>query len=153
MSDDERPSEVQRLEAFLGEWDVNGFLTAGDDSGAVSGLWRFEQTIDGWGIKVTSETTIEDMGGFTEAELIGFDPAEGKLHMFSLNRFAARDHVGSWVADNALSLRYTGVADGVDVTEEINIKFVEPSHMAAHIEEHNDNALTITTDLTLARRY
>jgi hypothetical protein len=146
------PDDVRRLAAFVGHWDVAGSLTAGEDSGAVTGLWKFAPTIDGWGIRVTSETSIEGLGDFTEAELIGFDPAEGKLHMFSLNRFAARDHTGSWVAEDAFSVRYNGEVDGVDVVEEINIQFVDDNHLAAHIEERNDDALAITTDLTLKRR-
>lgn len=152
MSDDERPAEIQRLEAFLGEWEVNGFLTAGDETGAIAGLWRFEETVDGWGIKVASETAIEGMGEFTEAELIGFDPAEGKIHMFSLNRFAARDHIGSWAADDTLSVRYAAEIGGALVIEEINIRFVDADHMVARVEEFNDTVPAITTDLTLARK-
>lgn len=152
MSDDQKPDDVQRLAAFVGDWHVAGTLAAGEDHGAVTGLWNFAPAIDGWGIRVTSETSIEGMGDFTEAELIGFDPAEGKLHMFGLNRFAARDHVGSWVGDNAMSVRYTSTVDGVEVTEVINIEFVDSGHMAAHIEEFNDDLLVVSTHLTLERR-
>lgn len=152
MSDDERPAEVQKLESFVGEWEVKGFLTAGDETSAITGLWKFEETVDGWGIKVTSETAIEGMGEFSEAELIGFDPAEEKMHMFSLNRFAARDHIGSWEADNTFSVRYAAEVDGTQVMEHINIRLVDADHMVARVEEFNDTVLAITTDLTLVRQ-
>jgi hypothetical protein len=48
--DDQPPEEARRLEAFLGEWLVEGTLRSGQSTSAISGLWRFERAIDGWGL-------------------------------------------------------------------------------------------------------
>lgn len=96
------------------------------------------------------ETTIEGFGTFAEAELIGFDPGDGTIHLFSLNKFAVRDHVGGWRDDGVLYVEYTGVQDGKQCREGITI-VIEGDHMHADIVETLDGEVTTTTTLRLTR--
>ncbi len=143
---------AKRLAAFLGEWDVTGTLQAvGSDPAAVSGRWRFVKAADGWAVRGDMTTAIEGMGTFEECELIGFDPTENKVHMFSMNKYAVRDHIGDWLDEKRLSVVYTALPQGHDVTERMTIDFTNPEELHAEMIESEDGVVTITTELTLAR--
>lgn len=146
------PEDAKRLAAFLGERTVQGALKAGELPAAVSGRWRYEQAVDGWGVRGILATEIEGMGTFEENELIGFNAAEGKTHLFSMNKYAIRDHSGDWAGKYRLAVRYVGVQEGHEVTEKITIDFVTPHRMVARVVEEANKEVVIITDLTLTRQ-
>lgn len=148
-ANNELPIEAKMLSAFLGEWTVEGFLTAEEVPVAVSGMWRFEKAVNGWGVVGTLNTQIEGMGAFEESELIGFDAVESKIHLFSMNKFAIRDHSGSWIGEKKLVVLYEGTHEGRQTTEEITIDFVAPNRIIGTVIERTDGVMTITTDLTM----
>lgn len=76
------PIAAQRLTAFLGEWQVDGSLTAEQVPVAVTGNWRFERVVEGWGVLGAMDTEIEGMGAFGERELIGFRCSRGENPSF-----------------------------------------------------------------------
>jgi hypothetical protein len=151
--DDQPPEEARRLEAFLGEWLVEGTLRSGQSTSAISGLWRFERAIDGWGLVGRMQTDIEGVGSFEEHELIGFGANDQCVHMCSANRYAIRDHLGTWTREDQLTVRYGGAEEGRTVSEEITLDFEAPGRITARVFEEADGSdLTITTDLLLVRR-
>jgi hypothetical protein len=150
--DDEPPADAARLTAFLGEWRVEGTMSAGEFPAVVSGTWRFEPAANGWGVLGFLETEIEGMGAFEERELIGFDAEEGIIHLFSMNKFAIRDHQGGWTDANTLVVRHRGMHAGTDVAEEITIDVVAPGRMVGRVIEHADGSVVVTTDLTMERQ-
>lgn len=145
------PDEAKRLAAFVGEWTVVGSLALGMDRAMVSGQWRFEEAAGGWGVFGKMNTEIEGMGAFGENELIGFDEVGGNTHLFSMNRFTIRDHVGGWADEDTLVVQYVGIDEGKQVTEEITIEFVEPGRMVARVIEQAGGEIIITTDLIMER--
>jgi hypothetical protein len=145
------PRAARKLAVFIGQWKVEGRLRNGNTQAVVSGIWSFEPAIDGWGVRGILSTEIEGMGAMDESELIGFDAAQGKVHMFSANRFAIRDHVGEWTADDQLEVRYQATVDGSEITEDITLNFNEPGRIEADVVERADGAVVLTTDLTLTK--
>jgi hypothetical protein len=152
VDDGTTPVEAVRLQAFAGDWVVSGTLDAEGTPSAVSGSWHFEPAADGWGVRGRMETTIDGMGTFEEDELIGYDPTDGAVHMFSMNRFAVRDHRGGWATEDELEVEFTDRQDGRTVSEIIAIRFVGADRMEARVIELADGELVVTTDLTLARQ-
>lgn len=147
------PDEAKRLAAFMGEWTVAGSLMIGEERAEVSGRWRFEQAIDGWGVIGIMRTEIEGMGTFEENELVGFDEVGGNIHLFSMNKFTIRDHVGGWTGEDTLLLEYSGTnGEGKLVTEEITIDFIRPDGILGHVIEKTDGEVMVSTDLILERR-
>jgi hypothetical protein len=150
---DAPPPQARKLAAFVGDWTVSGTMIADGKPAAVSGRWHFDAAADGWCARGEMTTAIEGLGSFDEYELIGFDPAEGKIHMVSMNRFAVRDHVGDWVDDERLAVVYRGrTATGDGVTERIDISFAEPDEITAEVIETVGDAVAITTELRMVRR-
>lgn len=147
------PIEANRLAALVGDWTVAGTLTADGKPAAVSGHWRYVAVADGWGLRGALATEIEGLGSFEECELIGFDPAEGKVHLTSMNRYAVRDHVGYWVDETHLSVVYRGkTAAGGAVTEQIDICFDDADEITSDVVETVDGAVAITTELRMIRQ-
>ena len=149
---DPPPPEAQRLSRFVGEWAVEGAMASAGDISHIRGCWTDDPVADGWGVRGVLKTEIDGFGEVDEAELIGYDPATASVHLFSMNRFAIRDHVGGWTADHTLTLRFQGVEDGAEVVEDFSIEFVGPDRIQAQVVERRDGQVTITTDLTMGRQ-
>jgi hypothetical protein len=148
---DHPPRAARKLAVFVGQWKVEGTLRNGNTRAVISGVWRFEPAIDGWGVRGMLHTEIEGMGSFAESELIGFDATEGKVHLFGANRYAIRDHVGDWITDNQLQVRYRTTVEDRVITEDITINFNEPDRIDADVVERADGVVVLTTGLTLTR--
>jgi len=71
--------------------------------------------------------------------------------MFSVNRFAIRDHIGDWQGGDTLMTRCVGDEDGKQVVETITVELTDHGHMAAHVVESIDDTVMLTTELTLER--
>lgn len=149
--DDSLPEEAKKLSRFVGDWALSGSLSDGTSPATLSGSWKFVEAANGWGVKGTLFTEIEGMGGFEETESIGFDAETGRVHMFSMNRFATRDRVGGWEDERTLVTRYVGDHDGREVIEEITVEFVDDTLMKGHVLESSDGQVVLTTELTLRR--
>jgi hypothetical protein len=79
------------------------------------------------------------------------DAPAGNVHMFSANRYAIRDHVGGWSADDQLKVRYQGKVGARDVTEEITLNLDGRGRMVADIVEQVDGEVVLTTTLELTK--
>lgn len=152
MTTGQAPEAARRLTAFIGQWKVVGALREGDSEAVIVGEWRFEPAMDGWGVRGVLQTDIEGLGGpMEEFELIGFDAPAGNVHMFSANRYAIRDHVGGWTADDRLKVRYQGKVGARVVTEEITLNLDGRGRMVADIVEQVDGEVVLTTTLELTK--
>lgn len=144
------PEKARQLHAFVGSWDVEGEMVAGEDRQSIGGHWEFEVAADGWGVTGTLSTDIEGMGRIDECELIGFDASTELVHMVSMNRLAIRDHIGEWEEDTLVT-RFRSDDRGSTV-EEIRVRFPDPDRMDASVAEYEARQLVLTTQLTLRRR-
>ena len=144
------PEPFEKLKIFLGTWNVSGEMITDDIPKSVSGQWIFKEAADGYGLKVESQTSIEGFGTFEENELIGYDSGDMVIHLFSLNKFAVRDHIGNWTDDHTLYLEYNGNFDGKACREVITITIIEDK-MGSKIIETLDDVQTVLTNLTLVR--
>lgn len=146
---DQPPDEARRLRTLLGHWTVKGTFAEGDKTAAVNGDWSFELALDGWGVLGTMATSIAGLGEFNETEVLGFDASTDKVHMFSANKFAIRDHEGGWVDRDRLRVRWVGSQEGRAVVEEITVHIDRSDHMTARVVESAGRTVIATTDLTL----
>jgi hypothetical protein len=145
------PRDAQRLSAFIGTWDVAGVMSGGGDERTVIGTWTYETVAGGWGIRGVLHTDITGYGSFEEGELIGLDAATNEIHLFGLNMFGIRDHVGGWQDERTLTTRYTASDEGDTTVEDITVIFVSPRVMRAEIIECVDDEVVLTTLLDLTR--
>ncbi len=145
-----KPEPARKLEALLGVWVVAGTMTTGDGPARISGRWQFSPAAGGSGVRTVGQTSIEGLGTFEEEELIGFDPGDGAVHMFSLNKLAVRDHVGAWKDDRTLVVEYRGIQGGKHCRERITIA-IDGDRMEATVVETLDGEVVVTTSLSLAR--
>ncbi|MEM2910963.1 MAG: hypothetical protein QXM52_04595 [Candidatus Bathyarchaeia archaeon] len=72
----------------------------------VKGTWKISSAAAGWGALNIGLMEIEGMGTYEEVDIIGFDPSEKLVHIFSLtNTAATHDHKGRWSDDKTLRSR------------------------------------------------
>ena len=61
----------------------------------VAGKRKFDKAAGGWRLKATMKMELEGMGTYLEDDMVGFDPGEGNVHIFTLtNTAATHDHKG-----------------------------------------------------------
>jgi hypothetical protein len=65
--------------------------------------------------------TIEGYDDYVEHDLWSFDHSMGKVHLFSVtSQGAVHDHVGNWKDDKILELKWNGIYEGTETTENIS---------------------------------
>lgn len=150
--DDElqRPKEAAKLERFLGEWRVDGTMEMEGNIASISGTWTYATTADGWGVVGNMDTEIEGIGNINEVELIGYDSEHGKIHLFSMNRLAVRDHVGEWESQDTLVVEYRET-HGSEIQSEILTIHFGSEQIKADVKEKVNGNVILATDLVLTR--
>jgi hypothetical protein len=96
------------------------------------------------------DTQIEGIGSITEAELIGFDSEHGNVHLFSMNRLAVRDHVGTWKNEATLVVEYRETHGSKQQFESITLDFGS-EQIKGTVEEKVNGTIIAVTDITLTR--
>jgi len=147
-----KPEPARKLDALLGAWVVAGSITSGDAPARISGRWQFTPAAGGAGVRMAGQTSIEGLGTFEEEELIGFDPGDGTVHIFSLNLLAVRDHIGAWRDDRTLVVEYNGTQGAKHCWEQITLA-IDGDRMHATVVETLDGEVVATTSLSLAREH
>lgn len=96
-------------------------------------------------------TEIEGMGSFEERELIGFDAVDENVHMFSMNKFTIRYHIGGWEDDTTLKTSYEHETEGTRTVEVITVRFETQDRMAGMVVEQVDGKTVLTTELEMQK--
>ena len=95
---------------------------------------------------------VEGMGNYEEVDIVGFDPGEGLVHVFSVtNTAATHDHKGKWSDNNTLNLVNEGLQEGKNYKEQITIKFRNPKEFSIHEVDTLDGQVTSTMDVILRK--
>jgi hypothetical protein len=144
--------EAKDLGVFLGDWKVEGVMTFEGTPLKVAGRWKFDRAAAGWGLKATLKMEIEGMGLYEEDDLIGFDPSDGMVHLFTLtNTAAVHDHKGNWKNTRRLFLEYAGIQDGKTLTEEISVAFSGSEQFNIEEIDKLGGQVISTMDVTLKK--
>jgi hypothetical protein len=83
------PNNAKMLEVLVSDWAVNGTMTMEGNAVKVAGKWKFSEAVGGWGLKATMKMELAIMRAYLEDDMVGFDPGEGKFHVFGLTNTAA----------------------------------------------------------------
>jgi hypothetical protein len=147
------PHEARKLQAFVGDWDVEGVLTTEGRSFKVTGQRKFASAAAGWGVFNVGKMEIEGLGTYEELHVLGFDPSEKTFHYFSVtNTASARDHKGKWIDDRTISFLYEGSQKGKDYREEIEVKIQTPKELKIIETDTLAGNIILTMDTTLKKQ-
>jgi hypothetical protein len=141
---------LHRLNVLIGSWNISGTMETGETVMLVSGRWSFSPVADGQGLSLTGQTAIEGLGSFAEAELIAVDPVDGLVHLFAVNKFVVRDHIGGWTDERTLYVEYRGNQDGKECREGITMAF-NPQRIEAKVLETLAGQTVVITNLTMLK--
>ena len=86
----------------------------------------FNNTSDGNGVVMNEKCNIPGIGKLNGANLIGFDPFDGKYHWFSVDNFGTtHDHVGSFTDETHFYMEHKSTRDGKEFLEKIWVDFID----------------------------
>ncbi|MDW7732921.1 MAG: hypothetical protein SCH66_10900 [Methanolobus sp.] len=147
------PAEVKKLYSFLGDWNVEGSLTADEKTMKLEGTWNFSKAAGGWGMKSSNELEIESLGHYELDNLFGFDRETGELHIYSLTNMAeTHDHKAAWSDERTLKGEYDGLKDGKRFREDFTLRMVSPEEVTIDYIEKVDDKLDSTMSIRLRKK-
>jgi len=116
------PPEILKTAMKLeGKWQANATLAMGDQKHSFAYTMDFRKTADGSGLTMDEHAEVAALGVLRGANLIGFDPYEGRLHWFSVDNFGTtHDHTGQLVAPAHLRLTHESEREGKPFREVID---------------------------------
>ena len=146
------PDGARRLQVFVGDWKVEGTLTFEGKPLKVKGTWKISSAAAGWGVLNVGRMELEGMGKYEEVDILGFNPGEKLVHLFSLtNTAAVHDHKGRWSDDTTLNFVYEGSQEGKKYREEITVKFHSPKEWSINELDSLDGQIISTMEITLRK--
>lgn len=116
------PPEILKTAMKLeGRWRANATLSLGDQKHSFVYTLHFHKAADGNALTMDEHADVAEVGVLRGANLIGFDPYEGRLHWFSVDNFGTtHDHIGQLVGPAHLRLTHESRREGKPFREEIN---------------------------------
>ena len=77
------------------------------------------------GVSTQMDLQVEESGDYFEDALWSFDRNTGKIRVFSLTSTGeVHDHVGGWINDKNLKVKWLGTYEGTPVSEEISVTWI-----------------------------
>lgn len=147
------PPEANKLGIFVGEWNIEGYLTFQGKNLKVKGVWILSWAAAKWGVLNVGEMEIEGLGVYEEVDILGFDEGEKRYHLFSVtNTAATHDHKGNWLDDKTMRFSYQGLQEGKKYKETIDIRSVSSTELAITETDELDGQTVSTMDITLRKQ-
>jgi hypothetical protein len=98
------------------------------------------------------EAEIEGMGSMVENALIGYDPAEQKLHWYNINTMGENhDHAGTWTSEGGIQWGYEGKQKGMPLTESISME-MSANELSFRSETRVDGKPSVLFEGTFSRQ-
>jgi hypothetical protein len=122
------PAEVTTvLDRMVGTWTSNDVAVQikGEQKKA-SGRVTCQKAA-GAGVQCRVQATMPGMRE-EETNLIGWDPVDGKVHLFAVNSRYTHDHVGT-VQGDVLKLEFSATRDGKPYLEQLSFTFKGPKEV------------------------
>ena len=112
------------LKQLIGQWSVGIALKTTEDK-IVAGCGDMSASEIQTGINSEIDSHIEGYEDYYENDLWSFDPASAEVHLFSItSEGQTHDHVGKWLDDSTLELKWQGTYEDQEQEERILIKWV-----------------------------
>jgi len=117
--------ELELLKQLIGEWSVGIALKMADGK-IVSGCGEMSAVdIPPVGINSEINTHVEGYEDYYENDLWSFDKLTGKVHLFSVtSEGESHDHMGNWIDDQTLELKWRGTFEDQETEESILAKWL-----------------------------
>lgn len=134
---EQAPVTPEILKAALrleGKWEANASLQVGGKTYAFKYSMDFRKTASGSGLFMYEAANIPGIGKLDGANLIGYDPYDGKLHWFSVDNLGTtHDHTGQLLSKDHIRLIHESSREGKPYREQVDFEFISANRVKAKL--------------------
>ncbi len=150
----EQPKQLELLKQLIGEWSV-GVAMKMDNGTILSGCGTMvaKEVASGLGVSTEIDLDIDGYGFYAEHDLWSFDRWTGKVHLFSVTSSGAvHDHEGSWIDDKTLELKWKGIYEAKDSTEDVTVKWISKDEVKVYETDYSEGKTSMTAEYVFKRK-
>jgi hypothetical protein len=130
----EAPEILKVAMKLEGRWQADATLSMGDQKHSFVYFMDFRRTAAGSGLTMEEHGDVAQVGMLRGANLIGFDPYDGRLHWFSVDNFGTtHDHIGQLIGPAHLRLTHESEREGKPFREEIDFVWLAGDRIDAKL--------------------
>ncbi|GBC85320.1 hypothetical protein HRbin11_01769 [bacterium HR11] len=147
------PEALQVILRLEGRWVASATWQTNGRSYMGQSVFHFRKTADGLGLTMDESADVPALGRISGANLIGYDPSDGRLHWFTVDNSGMSHHrVGELVDRDHLRLVHEGYQDGKPYREEFDIRWESPDRFYAKRVSTLDGQVTGVFEGTFLRQ-
>ncbi|MGD6933539.1 MAG: hypothetical protein ACQCN5_04975 [Candidatus Bathyarchaeia archaeon] len=123
--------DLEQLKNLVGEWSVGVALKIPNYKTLTGCGTLIAKILDSnLGISTQMDLHVEESEDYFEDALWSFDRDSGKIRVFSLtSRGDVHDHVGGWIDDKHLKVKWVGRYEGKPASEEITFNWISKNEI------------------------
>jgi hypothetical protein len=146
-------SPVQQILRWEGHWEGLATLHVNDKTYKSMYYADFKKTADNNGLYMNERVNIPGVGKLIGANLIGFNPNDGKIHWFSVdNMGTAHEHIGQFTNDNDFYMEHSSMQQGKQYIEKINVNITGLNTIWAKLVATLDGNVQQAFEVTFTRK-
>lgn len=120
---------------FEGKWESNVTMLMDGKTSKFKYAVKCRKIADGQGLYMDEDANIPGMGRLIGSDLIGYDPFEGKLHLYSVdNQGTTHDHIGELISPDHLRIVHESMRDGKPFKEVLDFEWKSSKSMGFALE-------------------
>jgi hypothetical protein len=144
---------LELLQQLIGEWSMGIAMKVSGDK-VVSGCGEMSAVeIEHSGINSEINMQLEGYEDYYENDLWSIDAVTGKVHLYSVtSEGESHDHVGEWVDDNTLELKWRGTFEDQEMEEHIRARWIDKDQFELKEFNYNTGRQLLQTDYVFKRK-
>ena len=146
------PLPVQQILRWEGRWKGPATLQLDGKTYKSTYFADFKKTADGNGLYMNESCDVPGIGKMNGANLVGFDPNDGKIHWYSVdNMGTTHEHVGQFTNDNDFYMEHKSHQKGKQYVEKIQVNFKDKNTLLLTVIGTLDGNVQETIEATFTR--
>jgi len=128
------PQPVEQMLRWQGKWEGKVNIQANGKAYQSTYYADFRKTADGNGLYMDEHCNIPGFADLFGANLIGYDPYDGKIHWYSVDNLGStHEHVGQFNDSNHFYMEHNSLQQGKAYVEKISVDFVDANTLLLKI--------------------
>jgi hypothetical protein len=146
------PDILKQVMKMDGKWQAKASLTMEGKTSSFLYTINFRKVAAGQGLYMEESAEIPGVGKLQGANVIGFDPNEGKLHWFSVDNLGTtHDHIGELVGKEHLRLVHESQREGKKFREVTDFVWLAPEKIQVKLQATVGDEVVEVLEGTFAR--
>jgi len=148
----QQPAPLRFILDLQGKWESTASMQLEDNTYSFQYFADFRPTADGDAVLMLESADISGVGKLRGANLIGFNPYDGKIHWYSVdNMGTTHEHIGDLSSENEFRMIHSSMQNGKSYQEDIGMKRINKNELVLKVVATLDGKIVETINGTFKR--